>query len=199
MLIGAVDRMWELIGLPLFGAEALLTWSDQARRRSAREAPGRSAFDHARERGARITGVAAVAHALGHGDRPPRSRTGNPPKTGFPTRREYEVASLISVCKSTRRSRSTWSSPSGRRKPTWRTSSRSSDQVPEHASAPGWRSGTANGHHFVIEPAGVGAGAVVCPLSGETRGTSRRLPSTVADSPKSITDRAAFARLEWRM
>jgi non-specific serine/threonine protein kinase len=96
VLLGISERMWKLIGTPLFGLAQLLDDRDQCRER-AQEALGERAFQAAFQRGRQLTVDAAVAYALGEKTTPPVATTAPADAAAEPvlTKREREVAALV--------------------------------------------------------------------------------------------------------
>jgi non-specific serine/threonine protein kinase len=92
-MFGSSEKMWEPIGVPIFGWGTFRDWSEQGRAR-AREALGQQAFEAACERGRCLTAEEAVAYALGEeAEAPPTPEPG--PSLPQLTRREREVAELV--------------------------------------------------------------------------------------------------------
>jgi non-specific serine/threonine protein kinase len=92
-MFGASEKMWEPIGVPVFGWGTFRDWSEQWRAR-AREALGQQAFEAACERGRRLTAEEALAYALGEeAEAAPSPELG--PSLPQLTRREREVAELV--------------------------------------------------------------------------------------------------------
>jgi non-specific serine/threonine protein kinase len=92
-LFGTSEKMWEPIGVPIFGWGTFRDWSEQWKAR-AREVLGQQAFDAAREQGRHLTREAAIAYALGEEAKAP---PGPLPGPSLPqlTPREREVAELV--------------------------------------------------------------------------------------------------------
>ena len=96
VLLGATERLWELIGRPLFGSPTLLAWRDQVHMR-AREAFGEQRFDCGRRQGAAMSQHDVIALALGESAAPtPAAHApGESPVASPLTKREREVATLV--------------------------------------------------------------------------------------------------------
>ncbi|WP_432993559.1 ATP-binding protein [Dactylosporangium sp. CA-233914] len=103
VLLGATERMWELIGRPLFDTHTLLAWRDQARVR-AREALGEKRFGSCCRQGAEMSQQDVIALALGERAAPaPATRApAQAPVTSLLTKRELQVAALVASGKSNR-------------------------------------------------------------------------------------------------
>ncbi|MEQ7011211.1 helix-turn-helix transcriptional regulator [Actinopolymorpha sp. B17G11] len=95
LLLGMGNKMWEPIGVPLFGSAALRDWSVGCRVRSA-EVLGADAFEAAFQRGSGFTFDAAVAYALGEQPKAaPDTSTAPRVSASALTKREREVALLV--------------------------------------------------------------------------------------------------------
>ncbi|QIZ37351.1 LuxR family transcriptional regulator [Saccharopolyspora sp. ASAGF58] len=102
VLLGATERIWELVGRPLFGSPPLLARRDQARAH-AREALGEKRFDSYLGQGAQMSQPDVIALALAEPAAPtpaPRPPAEESPVTSPLTKREREVAALVAAGKS---------------------------------------------------------------------------------------------------
>lgn len=99
VLFAAVDKMWELIGNPLFGTETLLARSQQAKQRVRKLSD--KAIRTAHQQGAQMTHEQAIAYALGSKATEPLDTSPARREADFTlTKREREVAALITAGKS---------------------------------------------------------------------------------------------------
>lgn len=101
VLLGATERMWELIGRPLFDTPTLLTWRDRACA-GARKALGKQGFDSCHRQGAQMSRHDVMALALGKHAAPTRAAhpaAESPPPSPL-TKREREVTALVAAGKS---------------------------------------------------------------------------------------------------
>lgn len=86
--------MWHVIGMPLFGYETLLEWSEQAREKT-RAALGDKNYEEHVRRGAQFTQQEVVSYAIDKADRPTAARAKVTAADHELTKREYEVAKLV--------------------------------------------------------------------------------------------------------
>ncbi|WP_326636952.1 LuxR C-terminal-related transcriptional regulator [Streptosporangium sp. NBC_01755] len=94
VLLGILETIWQAVGAPMSGFGHLMYYHDECEART-REALGKTAFDAAARRGAKLPGEEALAFALDEG-----TRSGGPPDRAAPspsplTRRETEIAQLV--------------------------------------------------------------------------------------------------------
>ncbi|QIZ40008.1 LuxR family transcriptional regulator [Saccharopolyspora sp. ASAGF58] len=99
VLLGATEWMWERIGRPLFDTPTLLAWRDQARV-CAREALGEDEFESCRRQGSQMNQHDVIALALGERAAPAACAPAQSPVTSPLTKREREVAALVTAGKS---------------------------------------------------------------------------------------------------
>ncbi|RKT88231.1 ATP-binding protein [Saccharopolyspora antimicrobica] len=91
-LFGVLDRLWQLVGVPLMGAQQLLEYRSGAERR-ARAALGESAFGKLVAETANLSILEGLAAAIREKPQPPDSTPA--PQRGPLTRREFQVAEAI--------------------------------------------------------------------------------------------------------
>jgi predicted ATPase/DNA-binding CsgD family transcriptional regulator len=98
VLFGASERMWEMIGRPMFGFEVYLAWSDEAKEKIRTELTS-AGYEVARGHGARLTEEQVIDYALAPDVRLPASVAVAEPSAPDEalTKREYEVVRLISA------------------------------------------------------------------------------------------------------
>ncbi|WP_246154715.1 ATP-binding protein [Saccharopolyspora hirsuta] len=92
-LFGVLDRLWQLVGVPLMGAQQLLDYRYRAQGR-ARAALGEGAFAELAAETANLPLLEGLATAVGGKPRPAPVR--REPQRGPLTRREFQVAEAVS-------------------------------------------------------------------------------------------------------
>ncbi|MFE5705402.1 LuxR C-terminal-related transcriptional regulator [Rhodococcus koreensis] len=91
-LLGCAHRLWSSFGMQLFGSRSWQVHRERCETTARREA-GNRLFDAVFDRGAGLPPDEMLAHAL---DRPRPSAPKSPPKDDILTKRETEVAGLVS-------------------------------------------------------------------------------------------------------